>query len=229
MEVKFLRDALFNGMTANAFKLGTVLALGWFWQRLSGCSVLYRGPGMEAIDFDNMLVVAEIEAIEIYVPDYVSHESNITCFYVVRRANGCGNLEHTMAAAVKVTIDADGNLAPARPNNIFEVKARQIADNKVELLWFYSPLAQQSEPVCFNVYYDGGTGQIDYESPIAEVSYKSPNFYSFQSGPLSPGRYLFGARVEDSAGVEAVSFKQVGIQLNDATPATMDIIDSGTI
>jgi hypothetical protein len=229
MEVKFLRDALFNGMTANAFKLGTVLSLGWFWQRLSGCSVLYRGPGIEAIDFDNMLVVTEIEAIKIYVPDYISHESNTTYFYVVRRANSCGNLEYTIAAAVKVTIDAEGNLAPAKPNNIFEVKARQTANNKIELLWFYSPLAQQSKPVCFNVYYDGGTGQIDYENPIAKISYKGPNFYSYQSSTLNPGRYLFGTRAEDSAGVEAASFEQVSIQLNDTTPVTMDIIDSNAI
>ncbi len=133
MEIKFLKDALFSGMTANAFKLGTALTLGWFWQRVSGCSVLYRGLSMETIDPDNMLAVAEIKAIKIYVPDYANHTSNTAYFYVVRRVNSCGNLEYTMAAAVKVIIDADGNLAPGRPNNIFKVKTCQIADNKVEL------------------------------------------------------------------------------------------------
>ncbi|MHC4633895.1 MAG: hypothetical protein ACYSYU_01590 [Planctomycetota bacterium] len=211
MEVKFLKDALFNAMTANAFKLGTVLTLGWFWQRLSGCSVLYRGLSMETIDFDNMLAVAEINAIKIYVPDYVNHTSDTAYFYVVRRANSCGNLEYTVAAAVKVAIDVDGNLAPGRPNNIFKVKACQIADNKIELLWFYSPIAQQSKPVCFNVYCDDGTGQIDYENPIAKISYKGPNFYSYRSSTLS------------------ASFEQVSIQLNDTTPVTMDIIDSNAI
>jgi hypothetical protein len=229
MEVKFLKDALFNGMTANAFKLGTVLTLGWFWQRLSGCSVLYRGLSMETIDPDDMLAVAEINAIKIYVPNYANHTNDTAYFYVVRRVNSCGNLEYTMAAAVKVTIDADGNLAPARPNNIFEVKARQIANNKVELLWFYSPIAQQSKPVCFNVYYDGGTGQIDYENPVAKIDYRAPNFYSYQSSSLSSGRYLFGTRAEDSAGVEAASFKQVDIQLNDVTPVAIGIIDIDAI
>jgi len=37
----WLREALFNGMTANAFKLGTTLSLGWFWLRIAGCSALY--------------------------------------------------------------------------------------------------------------------------------------------------------------------------------------------
>ena len=58
MELKFLREALYNGMTANAFKLGTVLTGGWFWMRIGGCSVLYRGPGMSEINFDDLLAVS---------------------------------------------------------------------------------------------------------------------------------------------------------------------------
>ena len=54
VERDWLREALFNGMTANAFKLGTTLSLGWFWVRVAGCSVLYRGSSMGEIDFVNI-------------------------------------------------------------------------------------------------------------------------------------------------------------------------------
>jgi len=65
IEMSWLREALFNGMTANAFKLGTVLSLGWFWSRTAGCSALYRGYDMEEIDFSNILAVTEQDSCEI--------------------------------------------------------------------------------------------------------------------------------------------------------------------
>jgi len=40
------REALFNGATAAAFKLGTVLTQGWFWVRRSGCAAVYRGASI---------------------------------------------------------------------------------------------------------------------------------------------------------------------------------------
>jgi hypothetical protein len=111
METRFLKDALFSGMTSNAYKLGTVLSLGWFWMRTAGCSTLYRGPSMEKVDFDNLLVVAELNADTISPPDYLPHDNGSTYFYIVRRVNGCGYQEHTLSAAVRVSLDTEGNLA----------------------------------------------------------------------------------------------------------------------
>ncbi len=111
MESKFLKDALFAGMTGNAFKLGTVLTLGWFWTRVCGCSALYRGGSMETIDFDDILAVADIEAEQISPPGYLEHDEGTTYFYVIRRVNGGGEQEKSLASAVKVSIDASGNLA----------------------------------------------------------------------------------------------------------------------
>ena len=76
MDRGWLREALFAGMSANAFKLGTVLTCGWFWPRIDGCSVLYRGDRMDIIDFSNVLAVAEVDASQISPPNYVQHNSN---------------------------------------------------------------------------------------------------------------------------------------------------------
>ena len=153
----WLKEALFVGMTSNAFKLGTVLSCGWFWMRVGGCSVLYRGEGMEQIDFANILAVAEVDASEMSPPDYVQHNSGSTYFYVIRRANNCGDQEHTLSAAVKVSIDAGGDLTEPGPNNIFVVRAEQVDGNKIELVWYYCPLEQKQEPACFRIYGDSGT------------------------------------------------------------------------
>jgi hypothetical protein len=87
METKWLKEALFTGMTANAFKLSTTLNLGWFWPRVAGCSLLYRGGSMETIDFDNILAVGALYTGQIQTPEYLAHTNNTTHFYVIRRAN----------------------------------------------------------------------------------------------------------------------------------------------
>jgi len=224
METMWLKEALFAGQTSNAFKLGTVLTLGWFWPRLSGCTVLYRGSSMERIDFDNLLAVAEVDAEQISPPSYVQHNSGSTYFYVVRRVNSCGYQEHTLSAAVKVTIDASGELAEAVPNSIFEVTARQVGGNKVQLVWYYCPIEQDSAPVCFKVYYDGGTGQIDYENAVATISYAGRRLYSYRSDALDAGRYLFCIRAEDAAGVENPSLAQIQIELDTTSPDAIEIL-----
>ncbi len=229
METKWLKEALFTGMTANAFKLGTVLSLGWFWPRVAGCSMLYHGNGMETIDFDNILAVGALYAKQIQPPGYLTHTNSTTYFYVIRRANSCGDLEHTLAAAVKVSIDANGDLEQPKPNSIFEARAEQLAGSKVKLLWYYCPIDQDSRPALFNIYCDNGTGQIDYENLIASISYTGRKFYNFQSDSLEGGRYLFAIRAESINGVEDSSLAKLEIQITIISPDPIDILSAKTI
>jgi hypothetical protein len=229
-EGSWLTEALFNGMTANAFKLGTSLSLGWFWVRVAGCSVLYRGSAgrsMGEIDFANILAVSESRLFgtcDISPPSYISHNSGSTYFYVVRRFNNCGYQEHTLAAAVKVSIGSSGELAEPQPNNISSSIVEQVAGNKVRLTWFYCPLEHGSIPVSFNVYYDDRTGQIDYQNPLATIGYKGRKFYSFQSSALEAGGHLFAIRAEDAGGIENISLAQLKIQLDSLNPDAIDIL-----
>ena len=229
VERQWLVEALFNGMTANAFKLGTVLTGGWFWMWRSGCSALYRGPSMERINFANILTVAEQDASSISPPDYLPHHSNSTYFYVARRFNICGYQECTLAAAVKVAIDAEGNLVEPKPNNIFAWRIEQVHSNKIQLIWFYCPLEQKSQPVCFQICYDGGTGHIDYENPIATINYQGRKFYTYQSDALAAGRYLFAIRAEDADDVENNSLAQLAIQLTTKSPDAVNVLSAEAV
>ena len=229
MEKKWLKEALFASMTANAFKLGTILTLGWFWPRVAGCFTLYRGASMETIDFDNILAVGALDAEQVQTPKYLAHANSTAYFYVIRRVNNCGDLEHTLAAAVKVSIDADGDLVQLGPNSIFEARAKQLAGSKAKLLWYYCSLGQNSEPGCFKIYYDNGTGQIDYENPIATISYAGKKFYSYQSGSLEAGRYLFAIRAEDASGIEDGSLAKLVIEIAIGSPDVIDILSAQPI
>ena len=228
MEAKFF-DSLYEGDSPNGAKLGMGLTGGDFWPRIAGCQMLYRGPSLDRIDFSNILAVAEAEASEIWPPSYVPHSSGSTYFYVIRRANNCGRQEHTLAAAVKVSIDASGNLAEPQPNNIFEARAKQVDGNKIQLVWYYCPIKQQSPPACFKVYYDAGTGQINYESPIATICYAGRRFYSCQSDTLGASKYLFCIRAEDAAGMESASLAPIRIQLDTVSPGAVNILSAEII
>jgi hypothetical protein len=229
IEKWWLIDALFNGITANAFKLGTTLSLGWFWMRLSSCSVLYRGPSTQHIDFANALSVAKQTTDTISPPSYLPHSKSSTYFYVIRRFNHCGDQERTLAASLKVSIDADGNLAKPQPNNIFAASAEQVDGNKIQLVWFYSPLSQKSQPVCFRIYHDAASGQIDYGNPIATIAYQGRKFYGYKTDVLDSGSYLFAVRVEDAAGVQNGSLARSTIQLVTEIPETMDILSAESV
>jgi len=229
METSFLKEALFGGMTSNAFKLGTVLTLGWFWPRIAGCSVLYRTASMDQQDFDNILAVVNLNADTISPPSYLPHNNNQTYFYVVRRVNSYGYQEHTIAAAVKVSIDDDGDLAKPQPNKIFAVKTIQVEANKIQLVWFYCPIEQKSKPARLKVYFDAATGQIDYENPIASIDYKGRRLYGYLSDTLTAGSYLFAIRAKDADNVENSSLAQLRIQMRTTSPDTIDILSVDAI
>lgn len=228
-ELSWLREALFNGMTANAFKLGTILSLGWFWIRPNGCSVLYRGSSMEEIDFADILAVCEPDDYEISPPGYISHSSSSIYFYIVRRFNSCGYQEHTLAAAEKVSIDSNSELAEPKPNKIFDSVSVLVDGDKIRLIWFYCPIRQKTQPASFNVYYDNRSGQIDYQNPIATISYKGQKFYSFQSNILPAGKYLFAVRAVDAHGFENSSLARLIIQLKAATIEAIKIVKAETV
>lgn len=229
METRFLKEALFSGMTSNAFKLGTALTLGWFWPRTTGCSILFRSAAMELIDSSQVLVVVDIDVKTISPPDYLPHNSNSTYFYVVRRANGFGYLEHTTAAAVKFSLDCNGELTKQQPNKIFDMHAVQVNSDKVQLLWYYCPVGQKSEPKYFRLYYDGGTGQIDYENPIATIDYRGRKFYGYLTDAFEAGRYRFAIRAEDADGVTNNTLASLRIQLDTTSPDAIEILQTKAI
>jgi len=148
------------------------------------------------VDFDNILCLANGDTQEIALPDYLEHEPNTSYCYVVRRFNACGYSEQTVAAAVAVRLDEDGQLAAPAPNGVFGLKADLVTGHRIQLVWFYCPLDQQAEPEVFRIHTDNGVGQIDFETPIATVPYEGRKFYQYRTGALPDGLYRFSVATE---------------------------------
>lgn len=228
MDVKFF-DSIYEGDSSNGFKLGMGLTNGDFWPRPDGCSMLYRGGSMETIDFDILLAVEDIDTLTFSPVSYLEHTAGVTYFYVVRKANNCGDMEYTLGAAVRVSIGDDGELTKAHANNVLYGKIGQFSGGKVFIVWSYCSIEQKSEPVVFKVFYDSRTGVIDYENAIATVNYAGPRFYIYQSGSLLAGEYLFAIKVENANGVVDGCLDQLSIEVDSGTPLEIGVLGTESI
>jgi len=225
MDAKFF-DSLYEGDSPNGVKLGMCLTGGDFWPLSAGCQSLYRGTSMDTVDFANILGVSDITKDEISPPNWLEHNPSTTYFYVLRRCNCCGNEERSLGAAVKIAIDSNGDLSKCRCNSIFSVKAIQVEGDKIKLVWFYWPIEQEAEPDSFKVYWDNGTGQIDYENPVAVIDYFGRAFYTWQSAALTGEAYLFCIRVVTSTGADDEFTGQITIQLRTTKPDSIEILEA---
>lgn len=222
MDTKFF-DSIFEGDSANGVKLGMGLTNGDFWPRPDGCQNLYGGSSVNTIDFDKILVVVDIEEDLIKVSGF-DPEPCKTYLYILRRANCCGEEEQSMAAAVKVEFDESGNLVESCCNNILSVSAEQVEGTLAQLIWHYCPIDQQAECGRFNVYWDGGSGEIDFETAICVIDYSGPGLYYHKTDQLTESKYVFCVKaISETAVMNGLSGK-VEVQIKDLVPNSIDVL-----
>lgn len=194
METKFLKGALFSGMTSNAFKLGTVLSLGWFWMRPSGCHTVYRGQDGN-IDYDNIQAVMSLGDSQVSIPGQGLPVSTIW-HYIRRQISGCG-LESGDSRACVLIINSEGEMIGNAPNPPLNLIAERLSGGRIRLRWRYTRIAEEISPTGFNIYMDSGSG-FDFSSPDATIAYGIGginNEFSWTSGALTHGQiYRFCVR-----------------------------------
>ncbi len=227
MDAKFF-DSLFEGDSTSGVKLCMGLTGGDFWARVAGCQNLYRGGSVEAVDFDIILAVTDADE-DFIVLTAVQHAASTVYFYVLRRANCCGDEEQSLTASAKAAFDSQGDLIGEGCNRIFTVKAEQFAGPMVRFMWYYSPVEQVQRCVSFKVYGDNGSGQIDYENEVCVVDYVGARFYSYESGVLSTGRYLFCVKAVSSDGLESGISGVIEIQVCDSAPSGVKILHAQAV
>jgi hypothetical protein len=216
MDVIFF-DSLFEGDSVNGIKLCMGLTGGDFWSRVNGCSNLYRGQSIETIDLEGIVAVSGVDCQSITVPPSIEHEAGQIYYYVLRRANICGNETGGFNAVVRISFDINGELVEIGCNRVFDIFAEQIEGQKIKLVWFYSPLTQERRCNTFNIYGDGGAVVIDLQAALANFEYKGARVYCFESDTLNEGRYQFCIGAEDENGLEVFS-KMVRIDVTASVP-----------
>jgi hypothetical protein len=219
----WLREALFNGTTGAAFKLGTTLTQGWFWMRRNGCTALYQGESIVRVDFNSVVHVTEADAREISLLAGSSPTPGSTCYYAIRRFNSCGYQEKTMAVVV-VHIAPDGQSVVSSPNAIVGLKGESIDGSKLRLVWFYCPVDQKAIPNRFNIYWDAGSDKIDLEHAWAVIPCQGRKLHHYYSDVLQNGQYGFLIKTAAGVAVESVQAASVTCQVQSSSSEPITIL-----
>ena len=88
----------------------------------------------------------------------------------------------------RLELDEQGTRVPGRPAGVLAISARPLPAASARLTWSYRTGSSGVVPQVFRIFGDGGTGQINYSTPLGEVPYhESQPGYAWTSGPLATG------------------------------------------
>lgn len=197
----------FNGLTEGDFGTGFLamqsLVEGDFWVLSNGLNTLYRGDGqVDRIDFDT-IVYASADGGPVTFPEPVTHVAESETFYALRKVSGTGKQEKGSAAVVKLALDGAGKQKLPQPNVVRFLQADVVGAEQVRLSWWYGSLGQEVVPKHFEVYGNGGSGAVDYDTVLGSLNYIGDGFYSVDvAGGLDGQRLLFGVRAMAASGAD---------------------------
>ncbi len=148
--------------------------------------------------------------------------------YLVRAVDTTGQEESNITQLVTITYYKDSNNDPVvvKPADPVYITATALAGGKAEIKWAYDPaneiggigVAEESR-----IYYDNGTGTVDYSSPLATVAMDNPTNdvkYNYTTGVLPEDTYKFVVRVATKAHPNGIETDNTGYAevTTDATP-----------
>jgi hypothetical protein len=151
-------------------------------------------------------------------------------WFGIRPVDADGRESPIAQGEVRLEIDAQGEQEPDRPAGVLAAAATPLPLGAARLQWRYRVGLGGVLPQTFRVFGDGGTGTIDYETPLGEVPWREGQaWYAWTSDPLAPG-------VEHQLAVRAVTAGEVWdeqpavarITPDAAPPGEVDILEAET-
>lgn len=146
--------------------------------------------------------------------------------YLVRAVDADGNEEANIREVLVVPVQngAVGVALPAEPRI---VEARAIAGGRIELEWLYDPAYEYLGPGAAHearIYWDAGTGEIDFSTPHATVVMGHPTVatrYTWQSDPLTDGQtYRFTIRIATGSWPDGIETQNTGTRAATANASS---------
>ncbi len=108
-------------------------------------------------------------------------------WFGIRPVDARGRASPTARDEVRVEVDEGGLRIADRPAGVLAAEARPQRGGTVALTWRYRMGVSGVGPATFRIYGDGGTGEIDDETPLGEVSHDpSRRAYAWETPPLEP-------------------------------------------
>jgi len=174
---------------------------------------LTTGTGPDALDYTDPWRrlgpgVTEIETDALAAPAIY--------WFGIRPVDADGRQSPITQSEVRLELDAEGEAFPDRPAAPLALHAEPLPDAQVRLRWRYRVGCTGAEPEVFRIFGDGGTGTIDYETPLGEVDYVAGRTWHVWTSPaLAPG-------VEHQLAVRAIAEGDVWDESPAVVQATPD-------
>lgn len=152
--------------------------------------------------------------------------------FLVRAVDDDSKEEQNLSQMIAIGVVA--GVAQGRPANPDNVDAAAISGGKARISWAYFP-SKESGFITGNVakeariYYDNGTGTIDWGTPIGTLLMDNPiapDAWSWDSAVLANDTYLFGVRIATDtggAGFETSNIDEHAVTTDDNVPGTTDL------
>lgn len=160
---------------------------------------IYSNGGSGYIDYDT--VVATVSHPTVTWTSGAISSSGIYNYGV--RAVDSGNKEEFNTDVI-VSVDIIGppiTEQPDVPNEPTGLTATATGGGKITVAWVYNDREEDATPTKFNVYYDNGTGNVDYNTPLTSVNYSTGTqdgrhlAFSYLTAALTDTTtYIFGVR-----------------------------------
>lgn len=201
MDSGFYREVLAGGMSALGYGIGTVLTRGWFWFRPAGWSLLFDADDQDKIESARFVKGFDSDTEQVTLPQwFISSCSDDDAVIFIRNANGFGELEKTLASAVRLMLDDSGRIIGPGANGVMSICFERTYSFKLRMWWLYSPINQGCEPVEFRIFRDDGTGVMDRSEVLAVVEYVGAGIYSTEFNIPPMGYFTIEVCSMNSAG-----------------------------
>jgi len=104
---------------------------------------------------------------------------------------------------VRLELDSQGQPAPDRPAGVLAVSAHPLPGGRAQVTWSYRVGLSGVLPQVFRIFGDGGSGNINYATPLGETPYRaSEASYGWTSDPLTgSGEHQLAVRAITADGV----------------------------
>ena len=109
-------------------------------------------------------------------------------WFGIRPVDADGRESPVTQSEARLELDGEGSAVADRPSAPLALHAEPLPAAQVRLRWRYRVGYTGLEPEVFRIFGDGGTGTIDYETPLGEVAYRAGRaWHVWISGALAPG------------------------------------------
>jgi hypothetical protein len=152
-------------------------------------------------------------------------------WFGIRPVDASGVESPLTQAEVRLELDESGERVPDRPAGALTLSARPLPLGAVRLQWRYRIGELGVVPQVFQIFGDGGTGTIDYNTPLGEVLCRQDqSWYAWTSGQLTSGvEHQLAVRAITTGGVWDEQPACAQVTPDNAAPTEVDALEAETV